>query len=370
GVAHDFNNLLGVVSGHLDLARATLPEGHPAEQHLSFIDDAVRNAAALTQQMLAYSGKGVFAVAPIDLSHATAEMVALLGVSIPKGVRLELSLAEGLPAIHGDRSQLQQVVMNLVTNAAEAIGGEPGTIELRTAVESIDEERIRRDFSGQELQPGSCVTLRVRDSGQGMSPEVLARIFDPFFSTKRSGRGLGLAALRGILKTHHAGIHLESQVGKGTTVLVCFPASPADLAAPAAALPQGQASEAKRTILLVDDEPSMRRTTRGLLELIGFEVLEAADGATAVEIVRQYSGRLGCVLMDLTMPGMDGHQTFLALRALDAAVPVILVSGWSEASLAARFTAHPPQGFLEKPFTVAALEAALGRVGLAPRGAA
>jgi len=366
GIAHDFNNLLAVMTGHLDLARAMLPPDHAAVKHLVQISDAARNAAVLTQQMLAYSGKGAFAVAPADLSRAVSDMAALLEVSIPKSVRLHLALPADLPAIEADRAQLQQVIMNLVTNAAEAIDAQRGgTIELRTAVEELDAERVRRDFAGQELRPGRCVTLTVHDTGQGMNPEVLARIFDPFFSTKRSGRGLGLAALRGILKAHRAGIHIGSEPGAGTTVLVCFPASQAVAAAATPEpRPSARTAPAQGTILLVDDEAKLRGATRGLLELVGFEVLEAGDGEGAVELVREHTGRLTCVIMDLTMGGMDGYQAFVALRELDAHVPVIVSSGWSESSVSARFAKRPPNAFLEKPFSLADLEAALGRVGV------
>ena len=364
GVAHDFNNLLAAILGHIDLTGAALPADHPANVHLDHAERSVQKAAGLTRQLLAYGGKGTFVLQPLDLSRSVREMADLLAVSVSKRIRMISELSDGLPAFLGDPAQVQQIIMNLMTNANEAIGDGDGTITLRTGQVDLEEGTLPPNLLAQDLAPGRYVTLVVRDSGCGMSPDVLARIFDPFFSTKQPGRGLGLSALLGILKAHRAGIHIESQLWLGSTFTIYLPATTS-----AAPTPQGGAStlppgRGEGTVLLVEDEEAVRRSTRAMLEQLGFLVLEAGDGREALTTFASHRGRPTVVLMDLTMPVMDGRTAFLEMRRIDPTVPVVLTSGWAEADLFDRFREAPPSAFLSKPFGTRDIEAALRRAGV------
>ncbi|MBL8920737.1 MAG: response regulator [Myxococcaceae bacterium] len=361
GIAHDFNNLLMAVVGHLELTRLSLsPDSTVAKEHLETIFQAVHRAADLTRQLLAYSGRGRFLVEPVDLGRALGDAGELLRVSISKRVRLVMEPGpEGL-IIEADRGQLQQVLMNLLSNASEAIEGE-GVVTIRTRREVLDTHALSARFPGQALAPGDYVVLAVSDTGRGMSPEVLARVFDPFFSTKGRGRGLGLSAVRGIVAQLRAGLRVMSAVGGGTTFEVAFPASQHPAPARPEAPPVQRATSS--VVLLVDDDPSVRTSIAALLKALGFAVVEASDGPSAIEAWRQSSDRISWVLMDLTMPGADGYETFLQLRELDPRVKVVLSSGWAEEDVSARFAERPPSAFLPKPFTVADLERVLARIG-------
>jgi PAS domain S-box-containing protein len=228
GIAHDFNNLLTAIQGHLSLGRLVVEDGEDPTHHFNRMDASIQRAADLARQLLAYAGRGDFRVEPLALNALVTEMTELLGVSRSKKVELEITLSEGLPLIHGDRTQLQQVVMNLVTNASEAIGDRTGHVVMATGTCQIGAAMLKSRFSGQRLEGGNYVTLAVTDDGSGMAPEVLGRIFEPFFTTKPTGRGLGLSAMLGILKAHKAGIEIHSELGQGTCITLFFPATLAD----------------------------------------------------------------------------------------------------------------------------------------------
>ncbi len=362
GIAHDFNNLLTAIIGHLDLARRRLEPAHAARRNLDMMETAVSRAADLTRQMLAYGGMGRFAIEPIDLSLLVREMMELLRASVSRRVVLSCELTATPATVEADKAQTQQVIMNLITNAAEAIGDGGGTIALRVGPAELDAETAARDFAGQDIAPGRKIKLEVEDSGHGMTPEVLSRIFDPFFTTKQSGRGLGLSALRGILKAHRAGIRIRSEVGVGSSFHVYFQASSAHAARPV--LPDEMERTGEGTVLLVDDETNVRVSLRAVLEDLGFTVLEAADGREAVDVYRANHDRIDWVLMDLTMPRMDGHEAFLRLREINPDVIVVLSSGWAETEVLERFEANAPAGVLSKPFTVHQLQVSLARLGL------
>ena len=361
GIAHDFNNLLTAMIGNLELARAELTPDSPAIEYLEHMQTAAWRATHLTRQMLAYSGQGTFCVAPMDLGKEVREMADLLAASVPKGIRLVFGLQAGLPAVNADAAQMEQVIMNLVINAGESMAGGVGSITLETALVTLDEVQLGRDFAGQLLRAGRYVRLKVEDTGSGMSPEVKARIFDPFYSTKKSGRGLGLSALLGIVKAHKGGIFIESAVGKGSAFSVYLPPTSAPVpvaTSQPAELPRVQGG----SVLLVDDEPMVRRSTRSLLEALGLAVIEATDGDEAIEVFREHRRTLRWVLMDLTMPRMDGHSAFLALEKIDPSVKVVLTSGWAVDEVAERYHHHPPAGFLSKPFGMAEILAMLHRL--------
>jgi PAS domain S-box-containing protein len=360
GIAHDFNNLLSAMQGNLNLAQMNLAPGAASSPYLEHLDDTIRKAAGLTRQMLAYSGKGRFVVEPLSLNHLVAEITDLLTVSISKKVRLDYNLASSLPVIEADPAQVQQVVMNLVTNASEAIGEDSGAITIETSLRRIEEPETQTVFSGQPVEPGDYVTLRVADTGCGMEPGVLARIFDPFFSTKSSGRGLGLSAMLGILRGHGAAIEIRSEAGQGSDFQVHFPASRAGLPAVGGTVPTKRMGRFQGKVLLADDEADLRLSFRDILEHLGFEVVSAQDGLEAVELFQP--GEFALVLMDLTMPRLDGREAFLQMRALDPEVKVILISGYSEQEAIDSKQALRPAAFIQKPFSLQILESVLERV--------
>ena len=360
GIAHDFNNLLTAMLGHLNIAQSRLIPEAPAMPALANLERIIHRTADLTRQMLAYSGKGRFVVQDRDLNLVISEMVHLLEVSISKKISLRLSLSGGPVPITGDAAQIQQVLMNLVTNAADAIGDRDGSIRITTSRMVLDRAYLDQVFHGQELGAGEYAILEIQDTGCGMSPEVLSRIFDPFFTTKATGHGLGLSATLGILRGHHAGIRIYSELGRGSTFKVLFPAavSSVEAADPVAAV---VASLEGLRVLLVDDEAILRESTSEALETLGVEVLVASDGVEAVERVALEGPSLDLVFMDLTMPRMDGRQAFQEIRRICPEVPVVLTSGYNEQESIQDFLGKGLAGFLQKPYTLGALRAVVQR---------
>jgi signal transduction histidine kinase/CheY-like chemotaxis protein len=362
GIAHDFNNLLQAMMGNLDLALEGAQSGAEEREAIGQAAVAARRAADLTRQLLAYTGKGRFVIRPLDLSAMVRENANLLRASVPHTCAIELRLADGLPAIEADAGQVQQVVMNLITNAADAIGPRPGTITVST----------RRAAGGPSALEGSrlagvepadaYVAVEVSDTGCGMDPATSERMFDPFFSTKGVGRGLGMSALLGIVRGHRGGIFVESLPGSGTTVRVLFPeprargttSPPAADAGPAAAV-----EPAPGAVLVVDDEDLVRRACLAMVRALKRPGFGAASGAEAIELVRARRGEIRFAVVDLSMPGMDGMATLDALLAVDPTIRIIVSSGFDERSLAGRDGAARVAGFIQKPFTLATLRAAL-----------
>ena len=349
GIAHDFNNLLTAILGNINLAQMCTPPLSPAQPYLDNLEKSVHRATGLTRQMLAYSGKGRFVVAPLDLNQAVEEMSHLLEVSISKKVNLRFQPQPDLPVLMAEASQIQQVVMNLVTNASEAIGDGEGTVTIRTGTQAYGEADLVRDFPGQPIEPGTFLTLEVSDTGQGMTPEVQARIFEPFFTTKFTGRGLGLSAMQGIVRGHKGGIRVYSEKGKGSTFKIIFPAgldqSPR--------LPQVEDEgswSGSGTVLVVDDEEGVRGVADGLLRSMGFDVIHASNGVEALERFKDAQGGIRAVLMDLTMPQMDGVETFRELRRLDPHCRVVLTSGYNEQDAVQSFLGKGLVAFVQKPF--------------------
>ena len=348
GVAHDFNNLLTTILGNASLAQMDSPPNAPAQPCLQQIEIAAERAAALCQQMLAYSGQGRFVVKRTDLSALINENTALLHASISRKAVLDLHLAAHLPTTIADVTQLQQMLMSLVVNAGEALGEKAGLITISTGVVQAG----RADFAAAHLAPelpeGEYVFLEVADTGSGISPEARDKIFDPFFSTKFTGRGLGLAAVLGIVRGHRGAIRVSSQPGAGSTFRVLLPST--GQPSLQTEFPFSAAARTNRLVLVVDDEESVRSATRRMLENLGYDVLTASDGFEAVEQVRVSGPQLCAVLLDLTMPRMDGAEAFLEMRALQPALRVLLMSGFAEQQALARFAGQGLTGFLQKPF--------------------
>ncbi|HXY39985.1 MAG TPA: PAS domain-containing protein, partial [Vicinamibacteria bacterium] len=351
GVAHDFNNLLAAILGHASLAMKNLPPGSPARRHVEKAASAVERAADLTRQMLAYSGRGHFVVRPTDFNALIRENLPLLEVALPKSVRLATQLEPELPPVDADVGQIQQVLMNLVINAAEAIGPGGGIVTVSTRmrrVEPADSALWRA--SGHPLRPGQHVCLEVRDDGPGMDAATLERIFEPFFTTKFTGRGLGLAAVLGVVRGHRGALSVDSAPGRGTVFRLLF--APSEEAGEGwhPRPPAGAATDNRLTLLLVDDEEIVREMVSEVLAAEGHEVLCAEDGEKGVALFRDRWREIAAVLLDLSMPGLSGEETYARLTRIDPGVRVILSSGYDRDEATRRFGADQPFGFIQKPY--------------------
>jgi two-component system cell cycle sensor histidine kinase/response regulator CckA len=355
GIAHDFNNILTTILGNADLVLHEMPLSAPGRRGVQEVVAASRRAADLCRQMLAYSGRGQFIVEETDLRALIEDMLNLVRSSIPKDTLLNLNLARNLPHIRSDVSQINQVVMNLVINAAEAIGDRSGVITISTGAQDCTSEYLQKSQLAENIRPGLYVTLEVSDTGDGMSKETLSQIFEPFFTTKFTGRGLGLSAVLGIIRGHKGAIRVYSEPGKGTSFKVLLPAA-GDIAESVGGPAEAEANwKGGGTVLVADDEETIRTLGKLMLERLGFNVLLAADGREAVEIFEQHADEISLVVLDLTMPRMNGEEAFRALKELRPGVRVVLSSGYSESEIAARFAGKGPAGFIQKPYTLAAL---------------
>ncbi len=362
GIAHDFNNLLSAIMGNAELARSKLPEHAPATEHLARILKASQSAADLCQQMLAYSGKGKFVIKQVNLSRLLEDMGDLIGVSVPKHVNIERRLSPNLPPVEADIGQMRQLALNLITNAAEAIGEQPGRITLATGVMHCDAAWLATGWGDDEAQPGDYVWLEVTDTGCGMTPDVIERIFDPFFTTKFTGRGLGMSALLGIVRGHHGRMHIDSRPGEGTTIRVAFPTHATTNIEDKNA-PSNEANECfEGGVLLVDDEFDVREVAAAMLRDMGFDpVLEACDGEEALRVWRERGDDIHLIVLDLTMPVMDGKQCLEALHRMGVKTPVVLASGYGEEEIRRRFDDLPLAGVARKPFDMATFRAVIRR---------
>nr|WP_255604458.1 GAF domain-containing protein [Oscillochloris sp. ZM17-4] len=363
GIAHDFNNLLATILGNTELAMLDVDEQVSLRESLEQVSLAARRAAEMTQQILAYAGKGRVTVEEISINAMVREMAALLRGTKLRQTPISYCLSDDLPTVAGDPAQLRQVVMNLLVNAAEAVGDGQGDIRVATDVRVIDAD-TSRGFEPPP-PPGRYICLEVRDSGSGMSRPTLGRIFEPFFTTKFTGRGLGLAAVQGIVRGHHGAMHVESALGEGTTFSVLLPDVSQSVGHEASAagersrpLPLGEASG---LVLVADDEPAVLQFTARLLRRLGYEPLVAASHAEALALLQSRHGEVRCVLLDWTMPGVSGEESFRRLRAQDAQTPIVVMSGYSERAVADAIMVPAPTGFLHKPFTAEALQRAIAQ---------
>jgi PAS domain S-box-containing protein len=366
GIAHDFNNLLLAVLGNLDLALMRLPAVTPARNNIDQAIKAGRHAAKLTNMMLAYSGKGIFVIKPLNLTELVDENATMLEAAIPKSISLEQQLDHALPIIRADAGQLQQVIMNLITNAAEAIGDQRGKIRLATGVATFDRHQLEQSRLEEKPAAGLYVWLEVRDNGCGMDEETLQKLFDPFFTTKFTGRGLGMSAVLGIIRAHKGAFLVESRPAVGTNIKVLFPVA-AD--APAISSPSGENAPlpdirpvSSNRVLVVDDEEMIRGVTIAMLEELGFEALAAASGEEALTLFCRESGNIDVVLLDQVMPDMDGVSVFKELRRIRPDIKVLLASGFSRQEVAERFSGLGLNGFLQKPYTLNILTEELTRL--------
>ena len=367
GVAHDFNNILMTVLGHLELALEELPTSSPARTGLLEAFRASRRGADLTRQMLAYSGKGKFQSQPICLSAFIEENVAMIQAGLSRNRELELRLPRGLPRVLADPDQVRQILMNLVTNAAEAMGDNPGTVILETDVLDLTADALAAGRAEVIPPPGRFVRLSITDTGWGMDAETCRRVFEPFFTTKFIGRGLGMSAVQGIVQGHGGTLFVETTPGEGTTVRVLFPA----VAASAASASAGEQRKKKTvgapakpggTILLVDDDAAVRKLGEKMLQRVGHPCITAVDGEDAVAVFQGRKDDIHAIILDLTMPRMDGIRAAEALRELHPEVPILLSSGYSEAEVGPRLGGVGISGFIQKPYRLDRLRAALKTV--------
>ena len=348
GIAHDFNNLLTGILGNASLIQMDLEEEHPLRSRIDSVVSAANRAADLTRQLLAYSGKGRFVVSAVHLSDQIREIVELLRASVAKKVELSLELDDEVPSIAADSAQLQQVVMNLVINGAEATGSQVGRVLVRTGVITVDEAQPPGLVGQRDLESGRYVFLEVEDNGCGMDQQTRSRIFDPFFTTKPEGRGLGMAAVLGIVWGHSGGIAIDSIVGEGTTFRVYFPATEEelqrDISIPIATVTAGG------LVLLIDDEEEVRDAAAAMLAHLGYGVITAVDGKQGIDLFAEFASELHAVILDMTMPGMSGVEVHRELKKLGPDVPVILSSGYDRVE--GLQDLGGPALFLRKPYTL------------------
>jgi PAS domain S-box-containing protein len=354
GIAHDFNNLLTGILGNISLARMSLDSAPQTRVYLEGIETAAERAADLCQQMLAYAGKGRFHEQRLDLGALVTDMMPLLRLSVAKGVTLRLEVAPGLPAIWADPTQMRQIVLNLVVNGSDAIA-DAGAIHIRVRAASAEDPLLAETVP--PLQPGAAgaIVLDVIDTGCGMTADMQARVFEPFFTTKFTGRGLGLAVVHGIVRGHRGGLRVESAPRRGSRFTVAIPAiagppEPLERLAPPSGVWRGSG-----VALVADDEDVVREVTQAMLEELGFRVVAVTNGQEAVDAFAREPGRFAVVLLDLTMPVLNGADALRAIRAIAPGTRVLMMSGFNELETSDRFVGVPPDAFIHKPFALANL---------------
>jgi two-component system cell cycle sensor histidine kinase/response regulator CckA len=366
GIAHDFNNLLMAIIGNLDLALLDLSPVSPSREYLEQAMHASQRASDLTRQMLAYSGKGRFVLEGIDLAELVLENAHLLKASIAKTASLDLVVAPGLSHIQADPGQVQQVIMNLITNASEAIGDSAGLITIATGEQEFDETYLSHSRVEQKPSPGRFVFVEVTDTGCGMNGDTLQRLFEPFFTTKFTGRGLGMSAVLGIVRGHQGAIVVESEAGRGSTIRVLFPITASMGVKKSADVSTAVSPESPSlfsgTALIVDDEDTVRELCEAYIGRLGLKTLAAADGKQALELFRKHAGEIVCVVLDLNMPEMDGVSAFRELRQLQPDIQVILCSGYNEQEATQHFYGEGLAAFIQKPYRLQDLKQKIEQV--------
>jgi PAS domain S-box-containing protein len=359
GIAHDFNNLLVGILGNTSLALSQLPPQSPMRDTLERVELAAQRTAELTRQMLAYAGKGRYVVQAVDLVGVVKEMTDLIQATISKKARLSFAFDQETPVVEADVTQLRQVVLNLITNASDALGDRSGTISVATG--SIEADRSYLSFYelSEDLPEGRYAFLEIADTGEGMDEETKAKIFEPFFTTKFTGRGLGLAAALGIVRGHRGAIKVYSEPGRGTSFKLLFPAStrPEAVKPPAQTEPEGW--RGRGTVLVTDDESSVREVVETMLGELGFDIVLAENGREALRVFTERQDELVLVILDLMMPGLDGDEVLAELERLGPGVPIILSSGYNAQEVSQRFVGRGVAAFLQKPYRFPELAAAV-----------
>ncbi|MEZ4663450.1 MAG: response regulator [Caldilineaceae bacterium] len=358
GIAHDFNNLLTCILNQSDLALRRIDRTEKAQRHLEKALQSTQRAAELTQQLLTYAGKARLQVEPVDLNQMIQENSALLDTVLQRNFRLHLNLSPELPAVLSDRGQLQQILMNLVINAAESINHKQGEIVIHTASVIITDKVAQTSFVGSPPAPGNYVYLEVCDNGVGIEPDALEKIFDPYFSTKERGSGLGLSAVLGVVRSLQGRMQVESTPHIGTVFRVYLPASPLEaVRADSAKLqevgtfPTAAQLSSELLVLVIDDDDMVREASMDLLGSLGYSTLSASNGQVGLAIFEQHQNRIDMILLDLVMPVMDGIETVQRLRTMNQNVPIILCSGYTNKGIPDNILQHPVTGRLDKPYS-------------------
>ncbi len=356
GIAHDFNNLLTGILSNTDLASLECQPTSPVHYYLGQIKNAASQLSSLTRQMLDYAGKGKSAYGPVNLSELIHNTKQLLLASVPKKTKLEFDLLPNLPPVQADHNQIRQVIINLVNNAVESIGNHEGTVSIRTTTMEATHDQLAHAVSNESLPEGTYVALEVSDTGCGIKPEDQSKVFDPFFTTKFTGRGLGLATVLGIVRGHHGTVSLKSEPACGSTFRLLLPlAEPIALQSRDNRHATGIESKKDKAILVVDDEETVRKVVKIMLEKVGFRVWTAGDGIEALKTIAKHPDEIGAVILDLTMPKMDGIETYQQIRAINEDIPVILSSGYSQVDALAQLNDKGLAGFIQKPYDHATL---------------
>jgi signal transduction histidine kinase len=352
GIAHEFNSLLTGIMGSTELVLMEHTVD-PSKRHvLEKIQRETSDAADLARLMLAYAGRGNFDVQSVNLTRIIQGMDNLLEVAVGKSITLHTELDESLPNTRADAAQMRQIVFNLLTNAAESLGEEASTVHLKTGCRHCDKTFLNSAHGSSEASEGTYVFIEVSDTGCGMDNAALKTLFDPFFTTKFVGRGLGMAAVFGIVSSHSGVIDVHSTPGEGTVLRVLLPASPEPAAVPTPSTTRAGDWKGEGTILVVDDDKKVREITRKILERFGFDVIEAEGGYEGLEVFTKHCKSLRAVVLDMVMPDMDGAETFQKMNAVHGDVPVLLCSGFDEQDAAQRFTTNEPAAYIHKPYRI------------------
>jgi PAS domain S-box-containing protein len=364
GVAHDFNNVLTAILGNVSLVRrrlADLKVDGRVDEMLQAAERAGNRAADLVKQLLNYAGKGRREIKPVDICQVTRDALAIVSASVSKKITIRADVPDDCPTIPADVGQLQQLVLNLVLNAAEAIGGTRGEVSVRVRVREVPQDELKQ-YAGFGLKSRAYTQIEVRDNGVGMDEETLDRIFDPFFTTKFMGRGLGLAAALGIVRAHGGGIAVESKPGKGTLFSVLLPAEQEFEAPMTLAESITESARGDGLVLVVDDEVGIRTLLQNALEDLGYTVLTAEHGGQALELFDRSSDEIGLVLLDVIMPVLDGPETAAALLERRSDLPLLIMSGTGDDDALHRFRDLKIAGFVPKPFAPDQLAQAVAMV--------
>jgi PAS domain S-box-containing protein len=359
GAAHDFNNLLTAILGNADLVAESLPDPSPEKASIGKLKNAARKAAELTKQLLAYSGRGRFKSDPVSINETIREVADMLRVSLPPGQRITFNLVDSNPSISGDPTQLHQVVMNLLTNAAEATEGTQGSITFTTSLSKPSQD-VSLDSPGFIIPNDPMVLLEVKDGGRGMSEETLKRLFEPFYSTKFAGRGLGMAAVLGIVRSHHGAIQVESILGQGSTIRIWLPVFAGNSRQP-------QFSESMplagiKRALVVDDEPMVCDAVASALHSLGWQITTANDGMAALDKIRASQEPPDLVFMDMTMPRLDGRQTAKLMKEVFPKIRILMMSGAYARPQDDPIGFSDVDGFLAKPFSIPELKKSIQKI--------
>jgi len=351
GIAHDFNNILVGMMGYADLTLMRLPLTSPDRFNIEQIVKSAKSASDLTKNLLAYAGKGEYTTQNLKLDEVITGIEHLLSISIAKSCVLKFNFADNLPSFEGDVSQIQQVVLNLVINASDAINGKSGVICISTGLINVDNRYLTTTLADENLAEGYYLSLEVSDNGCGMNEETRSRIFDPFYTTKFTGRGLGLSAVIGIIRGHRGAIKVYSEPGKGTSFKILIPALASTVEQGRDKNPDAyQDLRGSGTVLVVDDEETVRTVARLMLKQLGYDVLLAENGLAALEVYREHRDAIDLVLLDMTMPHVDGTAAYTELRRINPDIKVILTSGYNESDSISRFSGKGLAGFIQKPY--------------------